>query len=59
MSSGVVTAPFPSPFKEGARGIKPLEAEGGVVGKRSRRLLIDIREADLCAAEERDLLIEA
>ena len=80
MSSGVVTAPFP-PFKEGAQGIKPLDAEGGVVGKRSRRPLIDIREADLilleitnhyyaspyrarasrpsCAAEERDLLVEA
>jgi hypothetical protein len=30
----------------GARGIKPLEADGGVV-KRSRRLLIDTREAHL------------
>ena len=51
MSSGVVAAPFPSVFKEGARGIKPLEAEGGVVSKRSRSLLLDIREALLILFE--------
>ena len=33
MYSGVVAATFPSVFKGGARGIKSLEAEGGVVSK--------------------------
>jgi hypothetical protein len=34
------------PFqRRGARGIKPLEAEGGVVSKRSRSLLIYSRSA--------------
>jgi hypothetical protein len=50
MSSGVVAGPFPSVSKEvfqrrGARNIKPLEAEGGVVSKRSRSLLICSRSA--------------
>src|SRR5262245_59860198 len=44
--------PHSPPFqRRGARGIKSLEAEGGVVSKRSRSLLIDVREAHLILLE--------
>ena len=69
MNGGVVVRHSPPFQRRGARGIKPLEAEGGVVSNRSRSLLIDARVALLilfeianhpvCAAEERNLLIEA
>jgi hypothetical protein len=34
-----------SPIKGGVPRIEPLEAEGGVVSKRSLSLLVDVREA--------------
>jgi hypothetical protein len=68
MSPGVVAAYSPPFSRRGARGIKPLDAEGGVVSKRSRSLLIDARAAlpilfeitnhPVCAAKERDLCID-
>src|SRR5215475_13294094 len=45
MSSGVVAAHSPPFSRRGARGIKSLEAEGGVVSKRSRSLLTCSRSA--------------
>jgi hypothetical protein len=54
---------YSPPFqRRGARGIKSLEAEGGVVSKRSRsapHFLLEVTNHPVCAAKERDLLIEA
>src|SRR5215471_6489951 len=72
--TAVEASSFPSVFKEGwlrlNKRIPFLSGADGVVSKRSRSLLINIRVAHLiflleftnhpvCAAEERDLLIEA
>ena len=65
---GVVSNYSPPFQRRGARAIKTLESEGGVVNKKSRSLPTNAREAHLillevtnhpvCAAEEGDHFIE-